>query len=135
LKYLVLDKFVLAQTDREKNKGKAGFEVKTDAELEKEARGSVKKQLERMFTTKKNRETNDENFCTLVNAITSTMDRHTNYFPPIDLRTFNESMKGSFFGIGAILKEEDGKIKIGPMQTGMPAQKSGEIQEGDEILK
>src|SRR5690606_3324457 len=93
------------------------------------------KQLDRVFTTKKTRETNDENFSTFINTITTTMDPHTTYFPPVDLRTFNEGMKGSFFGIGAVLKEEDGKIKIGPMQTGMPAQKSGEMQEGDEILK
>lgn len=135
IKYMVLDKYVLSLNEREKNKGKEKFEVKTDAALEKEAREAVAKQLDRVFTTKKTRETNDENFSTFINTITTTMDPHTTYFPPVDLRTFNEGMKGSFFGIGAVLKEEDGKIKIGPMQTGMPAQKSGEMQEGDEILK
>lgn len=135
IKYMVLDKYVLSLNEREKNKGKEKFEVKSDATLEKEARESIGKQLDRVFTTKKTRETNDENFSTFVNVITSTMDPHTTYFPPVDLRSFNESMKGSFFGIGAVLKEEDGKIKIGPMQTGMPAQKSGEVQEGDEIMK
>lgn len=135
IKYMVLDKYVLSLNEREKNKGKEKFEVKSDATLEKEAREAIGKQLDRVFTTKKNRETNDENFSTFVNVITNTMDPHTTYFPPVDLRTFNESMKGSFFGIGAVLKEEEGKIKIGPMQTGMPAQKSGEVQEGDEIMK
>ena len=135
IKYMVLDKYVLSLNEREKNKGKEKFEVKSDEKLEKEAREAIGKQLDRVFTTKKTRETNDENFSTFVNVITNTMDPHTTYFPPVDLRTFNESMKGSFFGIGAVLKEEEGKIKIGPMQTGMPAQKSGEVQEGDEIMK
>ncbi len=135
IKYMVLDKYVLSLNEREKNKDKEKFEVKSDAKLEQEARESIGKQLDRVFTTKKTRETNDENFSTFVNVITNTMDPHTTYFPPVDLRSFNESMKGSFFGIGAVLKEEDGKIKIGPMQTGMPAQKSGEVQEGDEIMK
>lgn len=135
LKYLVLDKFVSMQNDREKNKGKVDFKVKADSTLEREARDQVRKQMERSFTTIRNRETNDYNFSTFVNAITSTMDPHTNYFPPIDLRSFNESMKGSFFGIGAVIKEEDGKIKIGALQTGMPAWKSGEIKENDELLK
>jgi len=135
LKYLVLDKFVSMQNDRDKNKGKADFKVKADSTLEREARESVRKQMERSFTTIRNRETNDYNFSTFVNAITGTMDPHTNYFPPIDLRSFNESMKGSFFGIGAVIKEEDGKIKIGALQTGMPAWKSGEIKENDELLK
>ncbi|MBK7885602.1 MAG: carboxy terminal-processing peptidase [Chitinophagaceae bacterium] len=63
------------------------------------------------------------------------MDPHTNYFPPVDLRSFNETMSGRFFGIGAQLKDEDGKIKIASLVTGGPAWKSGELKENDEILK
>lgn len=44
-------------------------------------------------------------------------------------------MRGSFFGIGAVLKEDDGKIKIGSLVTGMPAWKSGEVRVDDEIIK
>ncbi|MBC7934620.1 MAG: carboxy terminal-processing peptidase [Rhizobacter sp.] len=135
VKYIVLEKFVFAQEDREKNKGKKDFVVKADSTLEREAREQVSKQMERYNATRKNRETNDENFSTFVNAITGTMDPHTTYFPPIDLRTFNESMKGSFFGIGAQLKDEDGKIKIASLVTGGPAWKGGELKENDEIIK
>lgn len=135
IKLMVLEKYSTSLDEKVKNKGKKDFVVKADTTLEREARDAVKKQLTRFYTTKKNRETSDEIFSHFVNAITGTMDPHTNYFPPIDLRSFNESMKGSFYGIGAQLKEEENKIKIGPMQTGMPAQKSGQIVEGDEILK
>ena len=135
VKYMVLEKFVFAQDDREKNKGKKDFVVKADSTLEREAREQVGKTLDRYIATRKNRETNDENFSTFVNAITTTMDPHTTYFPPIDLRTFNESMKGSFFGIGAQLKDEDGKIKIASLVTGGPAWKGGELKENDEIIK
>lgn len=135
LKYLVLEKYVSAQDDREKNKGKKDFVVKADSTLEREAREQVGRQMERYMNTRKNRETNDENFSTFVNAITTTMDPHTTYFPPIDLRTFNEGMRGSFFGIGAQLKEEDGKIKISSLVTGGPAWKGGELKENDEIIK
>lgn len=135
LKLMVLEKYSTSLDDRAKGKGKKDFVVKADTTLEREAREAIKKQMARFFTTKKSRESSDEIFSHFVNAITGTMDPHTNYFPPIDLRSFNESMRGSFYGIGAQLKEEEGKIKIGPMQTGMPAQKSGQIVEGDEILK
>lgn len=135
LKLMVLEKYSTSLDDRAKGKGKKDFVVKADTTLEREARDAIKKQMARFFTTKKSRESSDEIFSHFVNAITGTMDPHTNYFPPIDLRSFNESMRGSFYGIGAQLKEEEGKIKIGPMQTGMPAQKSGQIVEGDEILK
>jgi carboxyl-terminal processing protease len=135
LKYLVLDKYVAMQDEREKNKDKKDYKVKPDSTLEREARDATRKQIERYFATKKTRETNDENFSVFVNAITSTMDPHTNYFLPIDLRSFNETMRGSFFGIGAQLKDEDGKIKIASLVTGMPAWKSGELKENDEIIK
>ncbi|RYY48408.1 MAG: PDZ domain-containing protein [Chitinophagaceae bacterium] len=135
MKYMVLEKFVFAQDDREKNKGKKDFVVKADSTLEREARDQVSKQMDRYIANRKNRETNDENFSTFVNAITTTMDPHTTYFPPIDLRTFNESMRGSFFGIGAQLKDEDGKIKIASLVTGGPAWKGGDLKENDEIMK
>ncbi len=135
VKYAVLDRFVSMQEDREKNKDKKDFKIKADTTLEREAREQVHRQIERYLATKKNRETNDENFSTFVNAITTTMDPHTSYFPPIDLRTFNEGMRGSFFGIGAQLQEEDGKIKILSLVSGGPAWKSGELKEKDEILK
>lgn len=135
IKYLVLGKFVDLQNDREKNKGKEGFISKPDSTLERESREAINKQLDRYFTTKKTRETEDENFSTFVNTITNAMDPHTTYFPPIDLRTFNESMSGHFFGIGAQLKEDDGKIKIASLITGGPAWKSGELKENDEIIK
>ncbi|MEO7265997.1 MAG: carboxy terminal-processing peptidase [Ferruginibacter sp.] len=135
LKYLVLDKYVAMQDEREKNKDKKDYKVKADSTLEREARDATRKQIGRYFATKKTRETNDENFSVFVNAVTGTMDPHTNYFLPIDLRSFNETMRGSFFGIGAQLKEEDGRIKIASLVTGMPAWKGGELKENDEIIK
>lgn len=135
LKYMVLGKFVDLQEDQKKNIHSKDYKVKPDSTLEREAREAIGKQLERYFSTKKTRETDDENFSTFVNAITSTMDPHTTYFPPIDLRSFNESMSGHFFGIGAQLKEDDGKIKIGSLITGGPAWKSGKLKENDEIIK
>ena len=135
LKFLALGKYVDLQEEREKNKDKADYKMKADSTLEREARESTAKQIERYFSTKKNRESDDENFSKFVNAITGTMDPHTNYMPPIDLRSFNESMSGRFFGIGAQLKEDDGKIKIASLISGGPAWKSGELKENDEIMK
>jgi carboxyl-terminal processing protease len=135
LKFITLGKFVDLQEEREKNKDKKDFKVKADSTLEREARESTAKQIERYYSTKKSRESEDANFSTFVNAITETMDPHTTYFPPVDLRSFNESMSGRFFGIGAQLKEDDGKIKIASLISGGPAWKSGELKENDEIIK
>jgi carboxyl-terminal processing protease len=135
LKYLTLSRYSDLLDDREKNKTKENYKYKADSTLEREARDAVRRQMERYFATKKTRENSDENFSTFVNAITGTMDPHTDYFAPIDKRSFDEGMKGSFFGIGAVLKEDDGKIKIGTLVSGGPAWKGGDLKVEDEIIK
>ena len=148
LKYLVLSKFVDMQEEREKSSAtkknfnsvadsinKVPFKVKPDSTLEREARDAVRKQMARYFTTKINRENKEENFSTFINAITGSMDPHTTYFAPVDMRSFNEGMSGSFFGIGAQLKDDDGKIKIASLISGGPAWKQGDLKVDDEIIK
>ncbi|MBI3883709.1 MAG: tail-specific protease, partial [Sphingobacteriales bacterium] len=92
LKFLTLSKYMDLLEERKKNKGKKDFVVKADTTLEREARNQIKKQIGRYFTTLKNHNTSDEIFSTFVNTITNAMDPHTSYFPPIDARSFNESM-------------------------------------------
>ncbi len=70
-----------------------------------------------------------------VSLITNAMDPHTEFFPPIDKRYFDEQMSGRFFGIGASLVYDEGNIKINTLIAGSPAWKSGEVQVGDVILK
>lgn len=135
IKYSVLSRFVELQEDREKNKGKKDFVQKADSTLEREAREYVKKRMERLLSNRKTHETVDEDFSTFVNAITLSMDPHTDYFPPVDKRSFDEGMSGRFYGIGAQLKDDDGKIKIASLFVGMPAMLSGNIAVDDEILK
>ncbi len=148
LKYLVLSKFVDMQEEREKSSAtkknfnsvadsinKVPFKAKPDSTLEREARDAVRKQMARYFTTKINRENKEENFSTFINAITGSMDPHTTYFAPVDMRSFNEGMSGSFFGIGAQLKDDDGKIKIASLISGGPAWKQGDLKVDDEIIK
>jgi carboxyl-terminal processing protease len=152
LKYMVLSKYSDMLDDRDANKNRkplsttdsAGalgkvapkkFVYKADSTLEREARDIIRKQIDRYFTTLKTHNTNDELFSSFVNAITGEMDPHSNYFAPVDSRGFNEMMSGKFYGIGAQLKEDESKIKIASLITGMPAWKSGEIGVNDEVIK
>jgi carboxyl-terminal processing protease len=135
LKYMALTKYVDLLDEREKDKGKKDFVFKADTTLEREARVSVQKQIGRYFATLKNHNTQDEIFGSFVETITNTMDPHTDYFPPVDARSFNELMSGTFYGIGAQLKEDDGTIKISSLIIGGPAWKSGELKVDDEIIK
>jgi carboxyl-terminal processing protease len=133
LKYLVLGRFVDLQDDRAKQSKDSVY--KPDSTLQREAREIVGRQMDRYFTTLKNHNTPDDMFSDFVNAITSSMDPHTTYFAPVDKRSFDELLSGTFYGIGAQLKEADGKIKISSLISGGPAWKSGEIQPEDEIIK
>ena len=133
LKYLVLGRFIDLQDERAKQSKDSAY--KPDSALEREAREKVEKQMDRFFLTLKNHNTPDDMFSDFVNAITSSMDPHTTYFNPTDKRGFDELLSGTFYGIGAQLKETDGKIKIASLITGGPAWKSGEIQPEDEIIK
>ena len=136
LKYLVLDRYVDMLEVQEKNKGKKDFVVKSNEELEKDARNKVLRIYDRTFENYNVKLTENELFNKYVNTITQAMDPHTDYFPPVDKRYFDEEMSGKFYGIGASLKpDEDGTIKIGTLVTGSPAWKSGEIAIGDAVLK
>lgn len=135
LKYMTLERYADALETRVKNKGQKDFEVKADSTLEREARERVLKIWDRTFDRLTNKFTLDEKFNLYINTIAETMDPHTQFFPPIEKRAFDEAMNGEFFGIGAQLSEQDGAIKIVSLVTGSPAWKSGEIQVGDVIMK
>ena len=135
LKYLTLERYTDLLDQREKNKGKDNFVVKTDEELEKDARDKVKRLMDRTFDRYRFKFSDDDKFNLFVNCITTTMDPHSEFFPPVDKRYFDEEMSGRFFGIGASLQYDDGNIKVSSVVTGSPAWKSGEIQPGDFIIK
>jgi carboxyl-terminal processing protease len=135
LKYLVLERYSDLLDGREKNKGKEGYVVKKDEELEKDARDRVLKAMDRIYDRLKFKVSDDDRFNDFVNIITESMDPHTSFFPPVEKRYFDEQMSGKFYGIGASLKDEDGMIKIGTLLTGSPAWKSGQVNVGDAILK
>lgn len=135
LKYLVLQRFVELQQNRDSNKGKAGFVVKTDAELEKEAREKVRQVMNRTFERYRLHFTDDDKFNLFVNTITAMEDPYTEFFPPADKRYFDEQLSGSFYGIGAQLKDDQGNIKIASILPGGPAEKSGAFEVGDAIVK
>lgn len=135
IKYLTLERYADLLETRDKNKGKEGFVVKSDEELEREAREKTKKVIDRLFERFRFKFNDDDKFNVFVNAITTTMDPHTEFFPPMDKRYFDEEMSGRFFGIGASLQYDDGNIKVSSIITGSPAWKSGELQVGDVIEK
>ncbi|MGX5819673.1 carboxy terminal-processing peptidase [Chitinophaga lutea] len=130
LKLRTLEKYAELLEAREKDKTS-----RTDAQLEAEAREKVKKIYDKYFERLKNRVKQDDRFAMYVNAITTTMDPHTDYMPPIEKRSFQEQMSGRFYGIGAQLREDEGRIKIVSIVTGSPSWKDGKLKADDVITK
>ena len=135
LKFMTLERYTDLLDIKEKNKGKDGFIIKSDVELQKEARDKVKKIIDRTFERYRLKFSDDDKFNLFVNAITTTMDPHSEFFPPVDKRYFDEEMSGRFYGIGASLQYDDGNIKVTSVLSGSPAWKSGDIQAGDLVVK
>lgn len=135
LKYLTLERYSDLLDQQEASKNKPGFVARSNEELEKEARGKALKVMDRFYERLKVKVTDDDRFNMFVETIVQSMDPHTDYFPPVEKRYFDEQMSGHFFGIGASLREEDGNIKISTLVTGSPAWKSGQVAIGDVIVK
>ncbi len=134
LKYNTLNTYIDLQDQRSKSVIDS-VKNQTDAQLEKQARQKVLQGVLRGFGRMQKTFTDEQFFNTFVYTITTEMDPHTEYFPPVEKRSFDEDMSGKFYGIGAQLKEDDDAIKIVSLVPGTPAWKSGKIQVNDIIVK
>src|SRR5450432_572906 len=135
LKYMTLEKYSDLLDQQEAAKGKPNYVAKTNEQLEKEARDKTLKISDRFYEHLKIKAVDDDFFNVFVETIVQCMDPHTDYFPPVEKRSFDEDMSGRFYGIGAALRDEEGAIKIVTLITGSPAWKSGQVTVGDIILK
>ncbi len=134
LKYMALDRYIDLLEQRSKSVIDS-VKNTTDAQLEVDARTKVLKSMDKIYSRLKTKFVGEERFNTYVNIIVNLMDPHTDYFPPIEKRVFDEQMNGRFFGIGAQLQEQDGYIKIASLMPAYPAQRSGELSVNDVIIK
>ena len=149
IKYKALDRYVSLIEDREKQQAakaikdtakikdtiKSTFVYKANALLEVDARASVKKNYTKRFNQLEKNFDKEKRFESFLNTITGLMDPHTDYFAPIEKRSFTEQMSGTFYGIGAQLTQDDNGIKIASVQPGGAAWKSGQLVMNDVIIK
>lgn len=147
LKYRTLEKYVSLIDDREAQSKKKNttdtakastnnkFVYKSDAELEVDARASVAKSYHKKFESLDKTFNEEKKFDAFLNAITGLMDPHTDYFAPVEKRSFTEQMSGVIYGIGAQLGADDNGVKIASITPGGPAWKSGQFVVNDVITK
>jgi carboxyl-terminal processing protease len=111
------------------------FVFKSDSVLEVEARNSIAKSYHKRFDQQDKTFNEEKKFDAFLNTITGLMDPHTDYFAPVEKRSFTEQMSGVIYGIGAQLGADDNGVKIASIQPGGPAWKSGQLVVNDVITK
>lgn len=129
-KYQVLNQLEDQLTGLSEEKQK----TQTDS-LEQRSRSIVLASQERYFKTLLTRTEEEEAFSIFLNTVIHQFDPHSGYYLPVDRREFVEGLSGVYYGIGALLKDEGGKIGIGELMIGGPAWRSGQVEKGDIIVK
>jgi carboxyl-terminal processing protease len=106
----------------------------TEAELWKEALVKVSKRNKNFFQ-RLNQETLQDHYDRFFNSVTRAFGPHTNYIPPASKEQFDINMRGSLEGIGALLREDDGFIKVIRIIPGSASARQGSLKAEDIILQ
>ncbi len=137
LKYQTIIRYLNVEEDQKSEKKEPKKENEpplTETEMQAKAREKVLKNFDELFSRmakEGERDYYDRYFDALANAF----DPHTTYMPPASKEDFDISMRGSLEGIGALLREEDGYIKVVRVIPGSAAARQGELQAEDIILE
>ncbi|OQP48039.1 hypothetical protein A4H97_29830 [Niastella yeongjuensis] len=135
LKQIVLEKLTALQEQRALSKPGDVTHGKTDKQLEQMTSESLLKQLDRKLT-RYFAQSEEQLFSNYLNSIVRYTDPHSDYFPPLDKQEFDQRMANRFYGIGALLKEdEEGHVIIASLDAGGPAWKSNALAINDQIVK
>jgi C-terminal processing protease CtpA/Prc len=73
-------------------------------------------------------------FQTFLNAYSSAIDPHTDYFTPRTAENFNQSMSLSLEGIGAVLQRQDDMVVIREIVPAARPTLNGKLKVGDRIV-
>ncbi len=79
-------------------------------------------------------ETRQDHYNRYFDAIARAFGPHTDYMAPASREDFDIHMSGFLDGIGALLREDDGHIKVMRIIPGSAAARQGELQAEDTIL-
>jgi len=113
---------------------KNGEKAVAPEDTEKNAREYVKRSTHRLFE-RMLKEDKMERISSYLNTVGNTHDPHTEYFKPEAKEDFDLSMTGTLEGIGAVLREDDGFIKVVSIVPGSASWRQKELKAEDKILK
>ncbi len=118
----------------EEQKGKEEKEKEKDKVLWNKAKEKVAKRNKDFFH-RLHQETLQDHFDRYFNSITRAFDPHTTYMAPAKKEDFDIHMRGSLEGIGALLREEGGYIKVVRIIPGSASARQERLGAEDIILQ
>ena len=125
----VIGRFLDLEEEQAKEKVKKNKEALWQEAIEK-----VGKQNKNFFHRLK-QDTLQDQYDRFYNALARAFDPHTNYISPAGKEQFDITMSGRLEGIGAVLSEEDGFIKVKQIMPGSASARQKRLQAGDTILQ
>ncbi len=129
MKMQILDSYLTALDTAEKKGTKAEDFNKLISEATEKVQKRVHRVLDRLL-----QQTRQDHYNRYFGSVARAFDPHTNYMPPTSKEDFDIHMSGSLEGIGALLREDDGLIKVVRIIPGSAAEKQGELQAEDTIF-
>ena len=132
--YQIISKYLdLVEINEVKSDDDTAKNKKTEAELKKEAKEKIVKSNREIIHRLLKREKKDV-FDRYFAVIAKSFDPHSTFMPPTQKEDFDIHMRGSLEGIGAVLQEEDGFIKVMRIIPGGAAYRQKQLQASDIIL-
>jgi carboxyl-terminal processing protease len=116
------------------NKSLPNAKAPTAESKENDAKQYVTRSTRRLFE-RILREEHLDKISAFLNTVSNAYDPHTEYFKPEAKEDFELSMTGTLEGIGAVLREEDGFIKVVSIVPGSASWRQKELKAEDKILK
>jgi len=110
------------------------YKIKSNIEIELEARESTLKTLNEMYDFYDDI-TRSDWFSFYINSFVEQYDPHTIYYNPEAKDRFDVDMSGNYAGIGARLSKKFDKIEVVEIISGGPAWRQNLLEVGDIILK
>lgn len=136
LKFSTLSNYDDLESQEKRTKEKdPTYVMKTEQEIEREARESTLKSINVYFNDNIEDLQREDWFAIYVNTIVEEFDPHTYYLAPRNKEDFDQRMSGKLEGIGARLQKRMDYIKIVELISGGPAWRSKELEVEDVILK
>ena len=125
----------LEKTDAQQMPAKqTAIKAMTEEELWQEALVKVSKRNKNFFQRLR-QENLQDHYDRFFNCVTRAFGPHTNYIPPAGKEQFDINMRGSLEGIGALLREDDGFIKVIRIIPGSASARQGSLKAEDIILQ